>query len=116
LQQFLRIAKPVLHRVGVGPQGLRGEQTGGQCIALGGVFRDEANFIDANVWNASQRCFELLGQDRGLRITSGKCAHQPFEVFLCDARRKLNAGQPGSRKQLCKAALGRGRVDRHAIE
>ena len=116
LQQFLRVAEPVLHRIGVGAQGLRGEQTRGQRIALGGVFRDETNFVDSNVWNAGQRRFQLLGQDRGLGIVRGESAHQPFEVFLRDARRELNAGEACGRKQLGKAALGGGSINGHAIE
>jgi hypothetical protein len=94
---------------------LRGKQTGGQGVALGRVFRDKANFVDSNV-RAGQSCFQLLRQDRWLRIIRGESAHQPFEVFYCDARCKLNAGEAGGRKQLGKAALGGGRINGHAIE
>jgi hypothetical protein len=112
----LRVAEPVFHRIGVGAESLRGEQSGGKSGTLGRVFRDKANFIDSNGWNAGQRCFQLLGQDRRLRITRRESAHQPFEVFLGDARSELNAGEAGGRKQLGKAALGGRGIDRHAIE
>jgi hypothetical protein len=115
LQQFLRVTEPVLHRIGVSAQGLRGEQTRRQGVALGGVFRHETNFVDSNVC-AGQSCFQLLGQDRRLRILRGESAHQAFEIFLRDARSELNAGEAGGRKQLSKAALGGSRFDGHAVE
>jgi hypothetical protein len=43
-------------------------------------------------------------------------AHQPFEVFLSDARCELNAGEAGGRKQLGKAAFGGRRINGHAVE
>jgi hypothetical protein len=116
LQQFLRVAEPVLHRIGVGAQGLRGKQARSQGVRFGRILSDEANFVDSNVWNARQRCFQLLGQDRGLGIIRGKGAHQSFEVFLCDARSELDASETRGRKQLGKAALGGGGINGHAIE
>ena len=87
-----------------------------RASALGGVFRDETNFVDSNAWNAGQRRFQLLGQDRGLGILRGESAHQPFQVFLRDARRELNAGEACGGKQLGKAALGGSSFDGHAVE
>jgi hypothetical protein len=115
LQQFLRIAKPVIHGLGVGPQRLRGEQTGGQGAGFGGVCRHETNFVDANI-RAGQRGFQLLGQDGWLGIIGGESAHQPFEVFLGDLGCELNAGQASGRKQLRKAAFGGRSIYGHAIE
>jgi hypothetical protein len=116
LQQFLRVAKPVLYRMGVSPEALGGEQTGGQGIALGSIFRDKADFVDSNIRNGGQRSFQILGQDGRLRILRGESAHQPFEVFLGNARRELNAGEACGGKQLGKAALGGCGINGHAVE
>jgi hypothetical protein len=49
--------------MGVSPEALGGEQTGGQGIALGSIFRDKADFVDSNIRNGGQRSFQILGQD-----------------------------------------------------
>jgi hypothetical protein len=115
LQQFLRIAKPVLHTIGVRTQGLRGQQTGRQGAALGRVCCHEENFIDSNI-RACQRGFQLLSQDRRLRVIRWESAHQAFEVLPSDFRGELNAGEASRRKQLRKAAFGGRGINGHAIE
>ncbi len=109
LNHFFGTAEPFLNAVGIGAESLGGESGGHPRVGKSRVFRDEANFVDADAGMAAigEIDSEALGKGSGLRARLHEALHQIGELFALNAREKTDAGYPGGVEEISETAFGR---------
>jgi len=99
LQEFVGVFKEIPEFVARRSEGFCGELGSDLDAGYGRVFRNIANLIDPDACLASERGFQLFSERGRLGVATRKGADKSRELRLSESRRKVNAGDPGTRQQ-----------------
>ena len=118
LNHFFGAAEPFLDAVSVRAESFGSESGGYARVGKSGVFRDEADFIDADAGIApiGEMDSEAIGEGSGLRARLHEALHEIGELFAFDAREKTDAGYPGGVEEIRETAFGGAGFQGDAIE
>jgi hypothetical protein len=116
LQQFIGIFKNIAQFVAAGAQHLGRQLRRHLDSGHGTVFRNKPNLVDPDTRVSRHGRLQLFRQLAGFCVAAWKRAHKTRELRLRQIFREVNAGDSGSRQQLRKTPLARGRSQRHAVQ
>src|SRR5580693_8736308 len=108
LNHFFGAAEPFLDAVGISAEGLGSKSGGHTRVGKSGVFRDEADLIDADSGIAAigEMDSEAIGEGSGLRARFHEALYEIGEFFALDAREETDAGHSRGVEEISETALG----------
>jgi hypothetical protein len=118
LNHFFGAAEPFLNAVGVGAQSPCRESGGYARVGKSSVFRDEANFVDADAGMSAvaEMNGQAIGKSCGLRAGLHEALHQIGKFIAFNAGQESDAGHSGSVEEIREVALRGTGFKRYTIE
>jgi hypothetical protein len=116
LQELVRVFEEILKLFALCAESFRCQLRGHLDSRHGRIFRDIANFVDLDARFTGECGFQLFCERGRLGIAARKSAHEPRELWLCQSRRKVDAGNSRAHQHLREAFFTGGCPQGHAIQ
>jgi hypothetical protein len=116
LQELVRIFEEISKLVALRAESFRSQLRGHLDPRHGRIFCDIANLVDLDARFTGKCGFQLFCERGGLGIAARKSAHEPRELWLCQSRREVDAGNSRAHEHLCETFLTGGCAEWHAIQ
>jgi hypothetical protein len=116
LQELVRVFEEVLKLVALCAESFRCQLRGHLDSRHGRIFSDIANLVDLDARFTGKCGFQLFCERGGLGIAARKSAHEPRELWLCQSRREVDAGNSRAHQHLRETFFTGGCAEWHAVQ